>query len=146
MTTLRQGPDVELSPELTPYEALGGTPAVSALVERFYDAMEVHEPALAALHALDAAGKVSRESRDRFALFLAGWLGGPQTYVERHGHPRLRMRHAKVPVTIATRDAWLRSMQHALDAQGVAGGVRSYLDARFAEVANFLRNRDEPTP
>ena len=60
----------------------------------------------AKLHVLDGAGKVSRNSRDRFALFLMGWLGGPQTYSETHGHPRLRMRHGHVPVNLANRDAW----------------------------------------
>jgi hemoglobin len=124
----------------TPWHRLGGTDAVTALAEAFYDAMEAHEPALAALHRQDAPGRVSRDSRDRFALFLVGWLGGPQDYVAQHGHPRLRMRHAQVPVNEANRDAWLRSMQRALDERGVDGEVRRYLDGRFAEVADFLRN------
>ncbi|MEW6430253.1 MAG: group II truncated hemoglobin [Myxococcota bacterium] len=124
----------------TPWHRLGGTDAVKALAEAFYDAMEVHEPRLAALHRQDAPGKVSRQSRDNFALFLVGWLGGPQDYTEQHGPPRLRMRHSRVPVDTAMRDAWLRAMQRAMDARGVAGDVRQYLDARFAEVADFLRN------
>ena len=129
------------TPEDTPFLRLGGEAPVRALAEAFYDAMEAHEPALAALHKQDAPGKVARTSRDAFGLFLVGWLGGPQTYTERHGHPRLRMRHAQVPVDEAMRDAWLRAMARALDARGVAGGVRGFLDARFAEVADFLRNR-----
>lgn len=124
----------------TPWHRLGGTDAVKALAEAFYDAMEAHEPALAALHRQDAPGKVSRTSRDNFALFLVGWLGGPQDYTEKHGHPRLRMRHGRVPVNVDMRDAWLRAMQRAMDARGVAGEVRQYLDGRFAEVADFLRN------
>jgi hemoglobin len=76
-----------------PYEKLGGEANVRALVERFYDAMEEHEPELAALHPM-VDGKIIRASRDRFALFLIGWLGGPEEYVRLHGHPRLRMRHA----------------------------------------------------
>lgn len=127
--------------EDTPFLRLGGEAAVRALAEAFYDEMERHEPALAGLHRQDPPGKVSRQSRDNFALFLVGWLGGPQTYTERHGHPRLRLRHAKVPVDEAMRDAWLRSMARALDARGVGGAVRSFLDARFGEVADFLRNR-----
>ena len=50
------------------------------------------------------------------------------------------MRHARVPVNEAMRDAWLRSMRTAMDARKVSGDLRSYLDARFAEVADFLRN------
>ena len=74
------------------------------------------------------------------ALFLIGWLGGPQTYTAVHGHPRLRMRHGHVPVDAAMRDAWVRSMKTAMDARGVTGIARSYLDGRFADVADFLRN------
>ena len=125
-----------------PYQRLGGVEGVKALVEAFYDAMEAHEPDLTALHRCDAPGKVSRESRDHFASFLVYWLGGPQTYLETRGHPRLRMRHGRVGVNVAMRDAWLRSMQRALDGRGVGGSVRKYLDGRFAEVADFLRNVD----
>lgn len=124
----------------TPWHRLGGTDAVKALAEAFYDAMEAHEPALAALHHQDEPGKVSRRSRENFGLFLVGWLGGPQDYIAQHGHPRLRQRHAKVPVDTAMRDAWLRAMGRAMDARQVDGAVRQYLDGRFAEVADFLRN------
>ncbi len=126
----------------TPFELVGGADRVRALVERFYDAMTEHEPALARLHPCDAEGRVARTSRDRFALFLIGWLGGPQDYVEQHGHPRLGMRHGRVPVNLAMRDAWLRCMTIAMDAEGVAGPVREFLDSRFAEVADFLRNTE----
>ena len=132
------------SPEATPpppYDLLGGEARVKRLVERFYDAMGRDEPALARLHVCDEQGQVTREARDRFALFLIGWLGGPQDYIAQHGHPRLRMRHGRVPVDIAMRDAWLRAMATALDEEGVSGDVRSFLDARFAEVADFMRNR-----
>lgn len=127
-------------PETTPYELVGGREATVALAEAFYDAMDATEPALAKLHELDDAGRVSRRSRDRFALFLVGWLGGPQEYMEKHGHPRLRMRHAHVRVDEAMRDAWVRCMTLAMDQCGIAGPVRAHLDARFAEVATFLRN------
>lgn len=128
--------------EQTPYELLGGTEAVLALAERFYDIMSEREPALAQLHPCTPDGKVAREPRDRFALFLVGWLGGPQDYIERHGHPRLRMRHARVAVDLAMRDAWIRCMQAAMDERGVTGPVRQFLDGRFAEVADFMRNVD----
>jgi hemoglobin len=124
-----------------PYEMLGGREPVLALVEAFYDAMEQREPALTAVHRTDEHGRISHETRDRFGLFLIGWLGGPQDYMELHGHPRLRMRHARVPIDTAMRDAWLRCMQAALDARGVRGDVRVFLDQRFAEVADFLRNQ-----
>lgn len=126
-----------------PYEVIGGREPVLAIATAFYDAMERDEPELAALHDCPTPGKVSPETRERFGLFLVGWLGGPQEYVERHGHPRLRRRHAAVPIDIAMRDAWLRSMATALDECQVAGPVREFLDERFAHVANFLRNRPD---
>jgi hemoglobin len=127
----------------TAFDRLGGLEAVAALVERFYDFMSEREPELTALHSCDQRGAVSRGTRDRFALFLAGWLGGPQEYLAKHGHPRLRMRHAPFSVDARMRDAWLRSMSAALDAQGVVGGLRTFLDARFAQVADFLRNQPD---
>lgn len=128
----------------TPYARLGGEERVRRLVERFYDAMEAQEPALARLHKLDEAGRVSRESRDKFGLFLMGWLGGPQTYTATQGHPRLRQRHARVAVDVSMRDAWLRAMSRAMDEEGLDAELRAFLALRFAEVANFLRNVDGP--
>ncbi|HEX2734612.1 MAG TPA: group II truncated hemoglobin [Polyangiaceae bacterium] len=126
-----------------PYDQIGGRQAVLELAERFYDIMEQTEPALTALHQLDEQGRISRRSRDRFALFLVGWLGGPQDYIAENGHPRLRMRHARVAVNIAMRDAWLRCMERAMDDRGVAGELRAFLSPRFAEVADFMRNVEE---
>ncbi len=128
----------------SPFDLLGGAATgaarITALVETFYDLMSEREPELARLHVCTPDGKVDRGSRDRFALFLVGWLGGPQTYIEQHGHPRLRMRHNRVQVNVAMRDAWLRCMQAAMDHHAIAGPVRDFLDARFADVADFMRN------
>ena len=127
-------------PGATPFELVGGEDAVRALAEAFYDAMDAHEPTLAKLHELDEHGRVSRRSRDRFAQFLIEWLGGPAAFSSEHGHPRLRMRHGKFPVDVAMRDAWLRCMTVAMDDLAVTGELRRFLDGRFAEVADFMRN------
>jgi hemoglobin len=127
----------------TPFEQIGGEASVRALVERFYDAMDEHEPALSALHPQDFGTKVSRVARDKFALFLIGWLGGPQDYMRLHGHPRLRMRHAHVAVTVAMRDAWLRCMRLALAHPSVDPDLRSFLDEKLTDVGSFLVNRPE---
>lgn len=127
----------------SPYQAFGSREAVLALVERFYDLMEQTEPTLAALHEVDAAGKISQRNRDRFGLFLLGWLGGPEDYVQQNGHPRLRMRHGRVPIDTAQRDAWLRCMNTALEEAAVPAETRAFLRQRFAEVADFLRNIPE---
>jgi hemoglobin len=126
-----------------PYSQLGGRESVLALVELFYDIMERTEPELTAVHELDEAGKVSRRNRDRFGLFLLGWLGGPDDYVRQNGHPRLRMRHARVLVNVAQRDAWLRCMFAAMQERQVPEAVEGFLRQRFAEVADFMRNVEE---
>ena len=121
-----------------------------------YDRTDADEPALARLHQLDEHGHVSEGPRERFAIFLVEWLGGPTVYSPVHGHPRLRMRHGRVPVDVVMRDAWLRGMARAMDDLAIEGDVRRFLasslprflasspprflDARFAEVADFLRN------
>ncbi|CAN5305734.1 group II truncated hemoglobin [soil metagenome] len=125
---------------MTPFELLGGAEQIRGLVERFYEVMYETEPQLAQLHRTEPDGRVEAGSRQRFALFVMGWLGGPQDYTEQHGHPRLRMRHGRVAVDAAMRDAWLRCMQTAMNERQIAGPVRTYLDGRFAEVADFMRN------
>jgi len=141
-TPLSSDDDWLPSLEETPFQRMGGVEPVKALAYAFYDAMDAHEPELAKLHALDEHGRVNQGTRDRFALFLVGWLGGPQDYMAQHGHPRLRMRHGHVPVDIAMRDAWLRAMGRAMDARGITGGLRRFLNERFAQVADFLRNTE----
>ncbi len=124
----------------SPFDRLGGESAVRAIVERFYDAMTELEPALAGLHPCDSRGRVVRASRDRFASFFIGWLGGPQDYIAAHGHPRLRMRHARVPIDAAMAVAWMRCMRAALDAAAVEGELRAFLDAKLSDLTRFLRN------
>lgn len=123
----------------TPYDQVGGRAAVERLAARFYEVMERDEPALTAVHRQAEEGPgIHPEVKRRFALFLVGWLGGPQDYMAAHGHPRLRMRHARVVIGRDLRDAWVRCMTRAMDDCGVLGPVRGFLDQRFAEVADFL--------
>ena len=120
-----------MAEEATPY-ALLGAPRIHALIERFYEVMFETETALTKLHPLAPDGRVDPAMRGRFALFVIGWLGGPNDYTEQHGHPRLRMRHARVAVDLAMRDAWLRCIQTAMNDLEVTGRVRNYLNGRFA--------------
>jgi|TARA_Y100000588_G_C13616484_1_gene653500 hemoglobin len=126
--------------EETLYDMLGERDGIMALANAFYDEMEKLEPVLTSHHDTDDDGNITNETRDRFGLFLVGWCGGPQDYMARFGHPRLRMRHMNVPIDTEMRDAWLRCMTAAMDAQGVDGLARDFLDQRFAQVADFLRN------
>lgn len=129
---------------LTPFEQLGGGEELVVRIARtFYARMAEAEPALARVHELDDSGRISERTQERFTRFLIEWLGGPANYSPREGHPRLRMRHARVPVDSAMRDAWMRCMTFALDEQGVGGEVRVFLELRFGELATFLRNRPD---
>ncbi|MCB9590522.1 MAG: cyanoglobin [Polyangiaceae bacterium] len=137
------------SPEQTPFELLGGAEIVSQIAQAFYDHMEQDEPALAKLHPLGPDGRILPEIRERFRLFFIGWLGGPQDYMQLHGHPRLRMRHAGVAIDSDQRDAWLRAMRSAFaDVEQARGpfqpAARDFVLSRLEEVANFLRNRPDP--
>ena len=119
-------------------EALGGEPQVEALVERFYDLMEL-DPAYAALRAVH--GPDLAQARQKLTWFLCGWLGGPQHYTERFGHPRLRMRHMPYTIGILERDQWLACMDQAMAEVGMAEAVRLRLRDSFFQTADWMRNR-----
>ncbi len=124
-----------------PYDILGGDPGVRALVDRFYDLMDL-EPRFAALRAIHPSSLDG--SRDKLYWFLSGWLGGPDLYQQRFGHPRLRMRHFPYAIGVAERDAWMACMRQALEEQGVDAALRARLDEAFAGTADWMRNRAEP--
>ena len=122
----------------TPYDRLGGEPGVRALVDRFYDLMEL-EPAYAgirALHPSDMAG-----SRDKLHWFLCGWLGGPNLYIERFGHPRLRARHLPYAIGLAERDQWMACMMQAMQDEGVDNTLAQRLTEAFFGTADWMRNK-----
>lgn len=127
----------------TPFDLIGGEPAVRKLVARFYEIMARDEPALARLHPCDSEGRVAAENQEKFALYFIGYLGGPQEYVARYGHPRLRMRHGRVAVNSEGRDAWMRAMRAAMLEEGVPEPLRSFLDQRLTDLADHMRNQPD---
>jgi hemoglobin len=122
----------------TPYEVLGGEVAVRALVDTFYDLMEL-EPAYAALRAVHPT--TLDGSRDKLYMFLSGWLGGPDLYIERFGHPRLRARHLPYSIGVRERDQWLACMQQAMAHCKVDPVLADRLQGSFANTADWMRNR-----
>lgn len=122
------------------YEMLGGESGLRSLVDRFYDLMDSSPEAekIRAFHAQSL-----KQSREKLFMFLSGWSGGPQLYVERFGHPRLRLRHLPFPIGSLERDQWLWCMNKALDESQLDPSVVEYLKARFAEVADAMRNQAE---
>jgi hemoglobin len=129
--------DDEQSNSPSAFELVGGEPAIHALVERFYDLMDL-EPGYAALRA--AHGPDLASAREKLNWFLCGWMGGPQHYVERFGHPRLRMRHMPFKIGILERDQWLACMDQAMAGTGVNGLLRERLNASFFQTADWMRN------
>lgn len=124
--------------QVTPYEAVGGDAGVRALVDRFYDLMEL-DPAYAGIRGLHPERLAG--SREKLYLFLSGWLGGPPLYVERHGHPRLRARHLPFAIASAERDLWLACMRRALADTGIEAGLAQALMQAFHGTADWMRNR-----
>ncbi|MEY4471011.1 MAG: Group 2 hemoglobin YjbI [Pseudomonadota bacterium] len=122
----------------TPFAWMGGEPQVRALVDRFYDLMDL-EPGYQALR--DAHGSTLQDARDKLFWFLCGWLGGPEHYTERFGHPRLRMRHMPFSIGALERDQWLACMDQAMQETQVDSVLRERLNESFFKTADWMRNR-----
>lgn len=123
----------------TTYERIGGDAAVGKLCDRFYDLMaSVPQFAeLRAMHPEDLSG-----SRDKLYMFLSGWFGGPDLFVEKFGHPRLRARHMPFAIGVKERDQWVACMVLAMEDVGIEKGIRAKLLENFFNTADFMRNRE----
>ena len=128
-----------LQTTVTPYEALGGAPAIHRLVNRFYELMDTlpETYAVRQLHPESLAG-----SAQSLFEFLSGWFGGPSLYIAKKGHPRLRMRHAPYAVDQRMRDEWMLCMTEALTEQVADAEMRDQLIHTFAQMADHLINTD----
>ena len=124
------------NPDRNPYDLIGGEPVVRALVERFYDLMEL-EPsyrAPARRPRLEPGGR-AREA----LLFLSGWLGGPSLYTDRFGHPMLRARHLPFAIGEVERDQWMACMRQAMEETEVSAELRRQLEAAFFKTADWMQ-------
>jgi hemoglobin len=127
--------------EIPLHDRVGGEAYFRALVGRFYAGV-VGDPVLAPLYPADDLDG----ARERLALFLVQFWGGPTTYSDQRGHPRLRMRHAPFAIAGRERDAWLRHMRTAVDDTALPDGTvlgdgeRSELLAYFESAADFMVN------
>jgi hemoglobin len=120
------------------FELLGGVDQIRALVERFYDVMD-SDPKAANLRAIHAADLT--EAREKLFMFLTGWTGGPQLYIERYGHPFLRRRHLPFAIGEEQRDQWMYCMVRAMHDIGVEEEVMRKLAEALWGVADFMRNK-----
>ena len=126
------------APPATPYEWVGGDARVRELVDRFYDLMDL-DPAYRELRA--AHGTTLDGARDKLYWFLSGWLGGPQHYTERFGHPRLRMRHMPFSIGVQERDQWVACMHQAMTEVQLDPVLITRLTESFFGTADWMRNR-----
>jgi len=122
-----------------PYELIGGDAKVRELVTHFYDLMdtEAEFAGIRRLHKPDLS-----QAREKLYLFLSGWLGGPQLYTERFGHPMLRARHLPFAIGASERDLWLGCMDRAMREAGIEEGTRGALREAFFKTADWMRNRE----
>ena len=128
---------IQERPTKPPYELIGGEEGVRALVERFYDLVEL-EPEFAKLRAVH--GSTLEQAREKLFMFLSGWLGGPQLYAERFGHPMLRARHLPFAIGVEERDQWMACMVRAMHETEVPEGLREHLEQALFKTADWMRN------
>ncbi|MEC4020752.1 globin [Streptomyces sp. H27-D2] len=124
--------------EQTFYEQVGGEATFRRLVHRFYQGV-AEDPVLRRMYPEDDLGP----AEDRFALFLMQYWGGPRTYSDDRGHPRLRMRHAPFAVDRAAHDAWLGHMRTALDELGLSPEHETQLWNYLVYAAASMINTEE---
>ncbi|MEA4943352.1 MAG: globin [Propionicimonas sp.] len=122
-------------PEATLYERIGGHQTFVTLVDAFYAGVAT-DPELRALYPEEELGPAN----ERLRMFLEQYWGGPKTYGERRGHPRLRLRHAPFAVTAAQRDRWLTHMNAALDSLGLPEPELAEFREYVTRAAQFMVN------
>ena len=129
------------SSKSTFFELLGGAETgienIRKLVEIFYDVMESDPKAkqIRAMHPADLT-----PAREKLFMFLTGWTGGPQLYIERYGHPFLRKRHMPFAIDESARDQWMYCMIQAMQQLGYDDKLMTKLAEQLYGVADFMRN------
>lgn len=127
--------------EESPYIEIGGNEKVRLLATAFYDRIEAESPRLRAMLPRNTA-----KTREKFFMFLTGWLGGPPLYEMKWGHPQLRMRHLPFSIGEYEADEWMRCMRLAMDDVDIAGPLHTFLDTRFNDLARHMRNSETVPP
>ncbi len=126
--------------EQTFYDEIGGLPVVERIVARFYEGV-ASDPVLRPMYPDEdlADGAAAR----RLTLFMAQYWGGPSTYSEERGHPRLRMRHAPFAVTPKAREAWLRHFREGLDSVALTPEQDAKFWGYVTYAAEFMLNAED---
>ncbi len=126
--------------KLTPYDQLGGEVGLRALVNRFYELMDELPEAFTVrkFHPENLTGAATS-----LFEYLSGWFGGPELYIAKKGHPRLRMRHAPYAIDSIVRDEWMMCMTQALNEEVADSNFRDEIIDTFAKMANHLVNTND---
>lgn len=122
------------------FDRVGGAEAISRIVEAFYVRVE-SDAHMRPIYPPDL-----EPGKAKLKLFFAQWLGGPQTYSERYGHPRLRIRHFPFVIDDLAAGRWLRYMREAWQEQGVPEDVVAVVFERFGPLAHHMVNADQDVP
>ena len=125
--------------KVTTYEKIGGEATVGKLADRFYELMD-SVPQFAELRAMHPESLAG--SREKLFMFLSGWLGGPDLFVEKYGHPQLRARHMPFSIGTQERDQWVACMVLAMEDVGLDADIRKVLLNNFFNTADFMRNKE----
>ncbi|WP_068252437.1 globin [Janibacter corallicola] len=120
------------------YDQVGGHETFEALVHKFYEGV-AQDPTLRALYPEEDLGP----AEGRLRMFLEQYFGGPNTYSQQRGHPRLRMRHVHYAVTPDQRDRWMRHMLAAMDSLDLPEAHDAAMRDYFTRAADMLINADE---
>ena len=130
------------SAAVTVFEAVGGEEPIRRLVHRFYEEV-AEDPVLRAMYPEEDLGP----AEERMALFFIQFWGGPRSYSERRGHPRLRLRHAPFRIDRAAHDTWLRHMRTALDALHLSPDLDQRVwDSLTTPAAAMINTPEQPSP
>lgn len=139
MTVIEQSTTPTYGQDDASFQAAGMQPGIRKLVDDFYDVMEQHNEAekIRKMHPADL-----EESRDKLALFLCGWLGGPKLYREKYGAISIPRAHSHLRIGSTERDSWLLCMEQALKLQPYAADFKSYLLTQLAVPAERCRTAE----
>ncbi len=129
-----------MSAEISIYEQIGGEATLRKITRKFYEIMDRMPEAqgVRKMHPENLAG-----SEEKLFMFLSGWLGGPNLFIERFGHPKMRARHLPFKIGKSERDQWMLCMVHAFDEVKIEEPYRSELLHSLLNLADHMRNQPE---
>lgn len=128
---------------MTPYDIIGGEAGVRRLVQRFYELMDTLPEAygIRKLHPEDLSN-----SEEKLFMYLSGYLGGPQLFVEKYGHPMLRARHLPFAIGKDEAEQWMLCMRQAMDECIGDENFRARMEQALKDLAHHMRNKDYGQP